>query len=76
TYDHYGRSIRQEMGALGQRLYRSTEYDEHTGAVSRSYTDREVAPQRIEDTKYGYNLAGGITSIATAYGQDTTRTTD
>ncbi|MCX4630665.1 polymorphic toxin-type HINT domain-containing protein [Streptomyces sp. NBC_01443] len=76
TYDHYGRSTRQEMGALGQRLYRSTEYDEHTGAVSRSYTDREVAPQRIEDTKYGYNLAGGITSIATAYGQDTTRTTD
>ncbi|TDU78987.1 intein/intein/RHS repeat-associated protein [Streptomyces sp. KS 21] len=76
TYDHYGRSIRQEMGTLGQRLYRSTEYDEHTGAVSRSYTDREVAPQRIEDTKYGYNLAGGITSIATAYGQDTTRTTD
>ncbi|MFI6006217.1 RHS repeat domain-containing protein [Streptomyces sp. NPDC051366] len=76
TYDHYGRSTRQEMGALGQRLYRSTEYDEHTGAVSRSYTDREVAPQRIEDTKYGYNPVGGITSIATAYGQDTTRTTD
>ncbi|MEU7552662.1 polymorphic toxin-type HINT domain-containing protein [Streptomyces sp. NPDC044571] len=76
TYDHYGRSIRQEMGALGQRLYRSTEYDEHTGDVTRAYTDRDVAPQRIEDTKYGYNPAGSITSIATAYGQDTTRTTD
>ncbi|MEW2415588.1 polymorphic toxin-type HINT domain-containing protein [Streptomyces sp. NPDC046866] len=76
TYDHFGRSTRQELGAAGQRLYRSTEYDEHTGAVTRAYTDRDVAPQRIEDTKYGYNPAGAITSIAAAYGQDTTRSTD
>ncbi|MFI6147670.1 RHS repeat-associated core domain-containing protein [Streptomyces sp. NPDC051109] len=76
TYDHYGRSTRQELGALGQRLYRSTEYDEHTGAVSRAYTDRDLAPQRIEDTKYTSDPAGNLTSIATAFGQDATRTTD
>ncbi|MEV6731575.1 polymorphic toxin-type HINT domain-containing protein [Streptomyces sp. NPDC051364] len=76
TYDHYGRSTRQEFGALGQRLYRSAEYDEHTGAVTRGYTDRDLAPQRIEDAQYAYNPAGAITSIATAYGQDTLRTTD
>ncbi|MET9962003.1 RHS repeat-associated core domain-containing protein [Streptomyces sp. NPDC006326] len=76
TYDHYGRSTRQELGALGQRVYRSTEYDEHTGAVTRAYTDRDLAPQRIEDTKYTNDPAGNLTSIATAYGQDAARTTD
>ncbi|MEU5810564.1 RHS repeat-associated core domain-containing protein [Streptomyces sp. NPDC047718] len=76
TYDHYGRATRAEMGALGQHVYRSTEYDEHTGAVTRTYTDRDLAPQRVEDTKYGYNTAGSLTSIATAYGQDSSRTTD
>ncbi|WP_243878868.1 RHS repeat-associated core domain-containing protein [Streptomyces sp. KS 21] len=76
TYDHYGRSTRQELGAIGQRLYRSTEYDEHTGAVSRAYTDRDLAPQRIEDTKYTNDPAGNLVSIATAHGQDATRTTD
>ncbi|MGW6394212.1 RHS repeat domain-containing protein [Streptomyces sp. NPDC055103] len=76
TYDHYGRNIRQEFGAFAQHLWLSNEYDEHTGALTRSYTDREVAPQRIEDTRYGYDLAGNITSLATAYGQDAGRTTD
>ncbi|WP_078860059.1 RHS repeat domain-containing protein [Streptomyces sp. NRRL F-2747] len=76
TYDHYGRNSRQELGATGQRLYRSTEFDEHTGAVSRVYTDRDLAPQRIEDTKYTSDPAGNLTSIATAYGQDAARTTD
>ncbi|WP_234320997.1 polymorphic toxin-type HINT domain-containing protein [Streptomyces katrae] len=76
TYDHYGRTSRQELGAIGQRIYRSTEYDEHTGATTRSYTDRDVAPQRIEDTRYTTDPAGNLTSIATAYGQDTARTTD
>ncbi|MET9427351.1 RHS repeat-associated core domain-containing protein [Streptomyces sp. NPDC003036] len=76
TYDHYGRNIRQEFGAFGQHLWVSNEFDEHTGALSRSYHDREVAPQRISDTKYGYDTAGNITSIATAYGQDASRSTD
>ncbi|MFI1151831.1 RHS repeat domain-containing protein [Streptomyces sp. NPDC020817] len=76
TYDHYGRAIRQESGEFGRHVWTTTEYDEHTGAVNRSYADREVAPQRIEDTKYGYDLSGNITSIATATGQDALRSTD
>ncbi|MFC9246592.1 RHS repeat domain-containing protein [Streptomyces sp. NPDC057136] len=76
TYDHYGRNIRQEFGAFAQHLWSSSEYDDHTSARTRSYIDREVAPQRIEDVKYGYDPAGNITSMATAYGQDTSRTTD
>ncbi|MGW7031476.1 polymorphic toxin-type HINT domain-containing protein [Streptomyces xanthophaeus] len=76
TYDHYGRNARQEYGSLGKRLYRTTEYDQHTSAVTRSYVDRDTAPSRIEDTKYTNDPAGNLTSIAAAYGQDTTRTTD
>ncbi|MEV6654844.1 hypothetical protein [Streptomyces sp. NPDC051219] len=75
-YDHYGRNIRQEFGAFAQHVWVSNEYDEHTGAIHRSYTDREVAPQRIEDVTYGYDPAGNITSIVTPYGQDAGRTTD
>ncbi|WP_405566586.1 hypothetical protein OG317_00080 [Streptomyces sp. NBC_01167] len=76
TYDHYGRNTRMELGSFAQHVWVSNEYDEHTGALSRSYADREAAPQRIEDTTYGYDPAGNTTSIATAYGQDATRTTD
>lgn len=76
TYDHYGRNTRMELGAFAQHVWSSSEYDEHTGALARSYTDREVAPQRVEDVRYGYDPSGNITSVATAYGQDAARTTD
>ncbi|MFE0346842.1 polymorphic toxin-type HINT domain-containing protein [Streptomyces griseoluteus] len=76
TYDHYGRNTRREYGAFGQHLWTSSEYDEHTGNVTRAYTDRDVAPQRVEDTQYGYDPAGNVTSVASAYGQDANRTTD
>ncbi|MFG3505586.1 polymorphic toxin type 43 domain-containing protein [Streptomyces sp. NPDC047821] len=75
-YDHYGRPQRLEYGEFGRHLWTTNEYDDHTGALTRSYADREVAPQRIEDTRYSYDPAGNITSIGTAYGQDATRTTD
>ncbi|MER7759869.1 polymorphic toxin-type HINT domain-containing protein [Streptomyces sp. NPDC097619] len=76
TYDHYGRAVRQEYGALGRHLWTTSEYDEHTGGLTRAYADREVAPQRIEDTRYAYNPIGDLTEIATAYGQGATRITD
>lgn len=76
TYDHYGRPIIQKMGAFGQSLSVASEYDDHTSQLKQSYIDREVAPQRIEDTEYEYDPAGNIEQIATAYGQDATRTTD
>ncbi len=75
-YDHYGRSIRQEYGEFGKILARSNVYDPHTGQLTHSYLDRQVAPQRVEDTGYSYDLAGNVTSIATGYGQDAARTTD
>ncbi|GHA95386.1 RHS repeat-associated core domain-containing protein [Streptomyces termitum] len=76
TYDHYGRPIRRNLGSFGQQVILSSVYDEHTGALTESYVDRETAPQRIEDARYAYDPAGNIASVATAYGQDAARTTD
>ena len=75
-YDAYGRNVRQDLGDMGRVVVRTTEYDEHTGAVTRTSIDRETAPQRVEETKYTTDPAGNLTSIATAYGQDAARTTD
>ncbi|MFB9437930.1 polymorphic toxin-type HINT domain-containing protein [Streptomyces showdoensis] len=76
TYDHYGHPTRTEYSEFGRHVWTSNEYDEHTGNLTRSYTDRDTAPQRIEDTAYTYDPAGNITKVAAAYGQDAARTTD
>ncbi|MFB7181436.1 RHS repeat domain-containing protein [Streptomyces sp. NPDC056257] len=76
VYDHYGRVIRQELGAAKQTVYTSNQYDEHTGALIRAVIDRDVAPKRIEETNYTNDPAGNLTAVATAYGQDALRTTD
>ncbi|MCL7382292.1 RHS repeat-associated core domain-containing protein [Streptomyces sp. 35G-GA-8] len=44
--------------------------------MTRQTTDRDLAPQRIDDTAYAYDPAGNITGITTASGQDTARTVD
>ncbi|MFB7475102.1 RHS repeat domain-containing protein [Kitasatospora sp. NPDC056184] len=75
-YDHYGRTTREEFGAFGKQLWASYEYDEHTGALTRAVTDRETAPQRIDDTGYSYDPAGNVTGITTSSGQDAARVTD
>ncbi|MFF5922581.1 polymorphic toxin-type HINT domain-containing protein, partial [Streptomyces flavochromogenes] len=76
TYDHYGRPIRAEYGEFGRHVWTTTQYDEHTGQVTSAFTDRDTAPQRVEDTSYTYDPAGNMTRIATGYGQDAARTTD
>ncbi|MEU6932495.1 polymorphic toxin-type HINT domain-containing protein [Streptomyces sp. NPDC046374] len=76
TYDHYGRPIRTEYGEFGRHVWTTASYDEHTGQVVSAFTDRDTAPQRVEDTSYTYDLAGNITRVATGYDQGTTRTTD
>ncbi|MER6361617.1 RHS repeat-associated core domain-containing protein [Kitasatospora sp. NPDC001527] len=76
TYDHYGRILRDEYGAFGSHLWASYEYDEHTGSLLRAVTDRETAPQRIDDTRYTYDAVGNVTSTSTRSGQDTAAVTD
>ncbi|MFB7917372.1 RHS repeat domain-containing protein [Streptomyces sp. NPDC056061] len=76
SHDVFSRPVRTEYGTLGKKVYRSRVYDESTGRVIRQTTDRDVAPQRIDDTSYAYDDAGGITGITTTSGQDADRTTD
>ncbi|MGW0314465.1 RHS repeat domain-containing protein [Streptomyces flavidovirens] len=76
TYDHYGNNTIRKYGAFGQSLQTSNVFDEHTGALTDTYLDRETAPQRIEDSHYKHDPAGNVTAISTSYGQDAARTTD
>ncbi|MFJ3789572.1 RHS repeat domain-containing protein [Kitasatospora sp. NPDC090091] len=76
TYDHYGRTLREEYGPFGSHLWASYEYDEHTGSLLRAVTDRETAPQRIDDTRYTYDAVGNVTGTSTRSGQDAAAVTD
>ncbi|WP_246213020.1 RHS repeat domain-containing protein [Streptomyces abyssomicinicus] len=76
TYDHYGRDIRVEQGEFASPLITTNTYDEHTGRLTQTTTDRSIAPQRVIDTGYSYDLAGNITKVVTGTGQDTTRQVD
>ncbi|MFJ7995639.1 RHS repeat domain-containing protein [Streptomyces sp. NPDC096310] len=76
AHDVFSRPVRTEYGTLGKKVYRSQVYDEHTGRMTRQTTDRDLAPQRIDDTTYAYDPAGNVTGITTASGQDTAKTVD
>ncbi|MFE4855950.1 RHS repeat-associated core domain-containing protein [Streptomyces sp. NPDC056670] len=76
TYDVYSRPVRTEFGDIGKKVYESREYDDFTGRLTRQTTDRDLAPQRIDDTSYSYDPSGNITNITTASGQDSQRSVD
>ncbi|WP_051765897.1 RHS repeat-associated core domain-containing protein [Streptomyces sp. NRRL F-5135] len=76
TYDPFGRPLRTEYNDAARRLYRTASYDEHTGELLRTTTDRTAAPSRVDDTTYGYDAAGNVTRITTVTGQDAAKQTD
>ena len=76
TYDVFSRPVRTEYGTLGKKVYKTQTYDEFTGRLTRQTTDRDLAPQRIDDTTYTYDDAGNVTGITTASGQDADKTVD
>ncbi|MFD9967919.1 RHS repeat domain-containing protein [Streptomyces sp. NPDC059011] len=76
TYDAFQRPLRTEFGRSGLRVWETKEYDEHTGNLIRTVTDRETGPARIDDTAYTYDRAGNITRLATASGQDQQKSVD
>ncbi|MFI1678084.1 RHS repeat domain-containing protein [Streptomyces sp. NPDC020607] len=76
TYDPYGHVLRTEYGRKGQKVWQTNEYDEHTGNVARTTTDRETGPSRIDDIHYTFDPAGNITRLNTTSGQDEERSTD
>ncbi|MFF0290204.1 RHS repeat domain-containing protein [Streptomyces sp. NPDC005262] len=75
-YDVFSRPTRTEFGALGKQVYQSQVYDEFTGLMTRQTTDRDLAPQRIDDSTYAYDPAGNVTGITTASGQDAAQSVD
>ncbi|MEV8346462.1 RHS repeat domain-containing protein [Streptomyces niveus] len=75
-HDVFSRPVRTEYGTLGKKVYQSQVYDEHTGRMTRETTDKDLAPQRIDDTAYAYDPAGNVTGITTASGQDAAKTVD
>jgi RHS repeat-associated protein len=74
-YDPLARPVRTEYGSLGKRIYQIHDYDEHTGQVTRTTLDGDVA-LRIEDTRYTYDDAGNLTRISATSGQDAAASTD
>ncbi|WP_199551577.1 RHS repeat domain-containing protein [Streptomyces sp. N35] len=75
-HNPYGQVLRTEYGRLGQKVWASNEYDEHTGALTRTTTDRETGPARIDDIHYTYDQADNLTRLTTASGQDEQKSTD
>ncbi|RVU15111.1 RHS repeat protein [Streptomyces antnestii] len=76
AHDVFSRPVRTEFGTLGKKVYKTQVYDEVTGRPTRQTTDRDLAPQRIDDTTYAYDDAGNITGITTASGQDAAKSVD
>ncbi|WP_306316680.1 MULTISPECIES: RHS repeat domain-containing protein [unclassified Streptomyces] len=76
AYDVFSRPKRTEYGTLGKKVYKTETYDEVTGNETGLTTDRDLAPQRIDDIKYGFDPSGNVTSITTTSGQDAAKTTD
>ncbi|WP_328339499.1 RHS repeat-associated core domain-containing protein [Streptomyces violaceus] len=72
----FSRPVRTEYGTLGKKVYNTRVYDEFTGRLTRQTTDRDLAPQRIDDTTYSYDDAGNVTNITTASGQDAGKAVD
>lgn len=76
-YDVFSRPVRTEFSAdLGKKAYKTRVYDEHTGQVIQQTTDRDVAPQRVDDTTYAYDPAGNVTGVTSTSGQDAQKSTD
>ncbi|MGI5440440.1 RHS repeat-associated core domain-containing protein [Streptomyces shenzhenensis] len=76
NHDVFSRPVRTEYGTLGKKVYNSQVYDEFTGRLTRQTTDRDLAPQRIDDVTYAYDDTGNVTGITTASGQDAGKTVD
>ncbi|MFE9255128.1 RHS repeat domain-containing protein [Streptomyces sp. NPDC006879] len=73
--DVFGKPVRTEYGAFGRKVYRTQDYDEHTGALTRNTLDGDEL-RRVEDTTYSYDLAGNVTRISSTSGEGTAARTD
>ncbi|MGW1468886.1 polymorphic toxin-type HINT domain-containing protein, partial [Streptomyces sp. NPDC002308] len=79
-YSVYGQVLRSVTGENPNRVWTSNLYDERTGELTKSYTDREstsdtstVLGNRVNVRSYGYDAAGNVTKIEDAVDSKTDR---
>ncbi|WP_255283733.1 RHS repeat-associated core domain-containing protein, partial [Saccharomonospora azurea] len=65
-YTRYGELQRTQLGKQGQRVWLSRYYHEHTRRLARTIVDAELPKPMQSDTRYSYDPAGNVTSIADA----------
>ena len=75
TYDAYSRVSKESLGLRLTSASRNYSYDEHTGNLTETNTQRATAPATVDDTTYAYDPAGNITHITDAQNNATTTDT-
>ncbi|MEJ3748474.1 RHS repeat-associated core domain-containing protein [Actinomycetes bacterium KLBMP 9797] len=63
-YTRYGELARTQFGETGKRVWLSYYYDDSTRRLARTIVDAEVPQPMQTDTRYAYDPAGNIASIA------------
>ncbi|SMD27516.1 RHS repeat-associated core domain-containing protein [Kibdelosporangium aridum] len=63
-YTRYGELQRVRLGSADRRVWQSYYYDSSTRRLTRSIVDAEVPAPMQSDTKYTYDPAGTVTSVA------------
>ncbi|MFF1822993.1 RHS repeat domain-containing protein [Kribbella sp. NPDC058245] len=65
TYTPYGEteSVTLAQSANGPTVKRKYEYEEGTRRLSRVVTERDIQPELVSDTTYGFDPAGNVKSI-------------
>ena len=64
TYDAYSRPIGEELNYSPNVAWVTTGYDIHTGKLT-DVKLTNAAPRTVDDTSYGYDPAGNLTSEMT-----------
>ncbi len=79
-YSVYGQVLRAVTGENPNRVWTTNLFDERTGELTKSYTDREstsdtsaVLGNRVNVRSYGYDAAGNVTKIEDAVDSKTDR---
>ncbi|MET9374388.1 polymorphic toxin-type HINT domain-containing protein [Streptomyces sp. NPDC002992] len=65
SYSPFGEVLRTVSGQAPRRVWTSNEYDQYTGRIQETRTDREstLPDSMISKLTYGYDTVGNVTSI-------------
>ncbi|MFG3292701.1 ricin-type beta-trefoil lectin domain protein [Streptomyces sp. NPDC048179] len=73
SYSPYGEVLRTVTGEMPNRVWTTNLFDENTGQLDRTVTDRETADShRVNDRYYTYDNAGNVTQLKDTDGAGST----